>query len=262
MTAPVLARNASGRRYVWPPEAPYELVVPSVTNITGNLDKPALKHWAAREAAMWAVDHIVEWENLPPTEAVDLIKKAPFSKARKKADLGTAVHHAIEMMDGATAQDVDPDLLPYVAAASQFLDDHVEKVGIAETTFFNSQYQYAGTPDALVKLKDGRFAIVDWKSGKAIYPETALQLAAYARAEFIGKPDGTRIELDYDINVGVAVHLRDDATYEAHFCDITDRLFGIFRALRNLQLWQDEMKDQVWQQKLSGKANSTQEADN
>ena len=148
MTTPKLALNQKGRRYVWPPEPPYELVVPSVTNITGNLDKKALVYWAAREAASFAVDNIVEWENLPPTEAVELIKRAPWKKSREKADLGSAIHAAIEATQGGVPT-VDPHLLPYVSAASQFLDDHVEKVGIVETTFFNSQFQYAGTPDAL-----------------------------------------------------------------------------------------------------------------
>lgn len=255
MAGPVLARNQGGRRYVWPPEPPYELVVPSVTTITGRLDKPALPPSAAKITAGYAVDNLLEWEALPTTEAVEMIKGHYRKEWSRKASFGTAVHkHVAATLLNDEIDDVHPDELPYIAAAMQFVEDHVEKIGTVEQTFFNATFQYAGTPDLFALLKDGRYAIVDWKSGASgIWPETALQLTAYARAEFIGRDDGTRINLDKPITAGVGVHLKDDGTYEAFFCEITDRLFGIFRALRNLQVWKDDMESDVWSQRIKGK---------
>jgi hypothetical protein len=52
---------------------------------------------------------------------------------------------------------------------------HIEK------TVFSYTYQYAGTMDLLAEV-NGEVAVVDWKTGKAIYPEALLQNAAYRHA--------------------------------------------------------------------------------
>ena len=43
--------------------------------------------------------------------------------------------------------------------------------------------------DLLVRLRDGSIHLVDLKTGKGTYPEYALQLFAYAMAEFVGEDD-------------------------------------------------------------------------
>lgn len=190
MSAPVLARDRSGRRYVWPPKGPSELVVPSVTTILGQLSKPALTNWAAKEVATYAAENMDAWQNLPMSDAIDLLKRAPYRNMTKRQNIGSAVHAAIESWQGGEPVVEDLDLLPYIAAAVSYLDEQTTEVLEQEATVFSRQYLYAGTLDAIATLKDGRTAVVDWKTGKAIYPEAALQLCAYANAEFIGTPDG------------------------------------------------------------------------
>lgn len=58
----------------------------------------------------------------------------------------------------------------------------------------------------------GPVLVVDYKTGKGpkkggVYPDVALQLAAYDRAEFIGMPDGTEHPLPL-IDGAVAIHLQ------------------------------------------------------
>jgi hypothetical protein len=240
MTAPALARGQTGRRYVWPPNTDKpELVVPSVTTILSQLSKPALTNWAAKSVAEYAVENVLHWEKLPAADAVDLLKRAPYRNMTKKGDIGTAVHTAMESWNGTEVVLEDLDLLPYVGAAVMFLQDEVSIVLHSEATIFNRTYAYAGTCDGIVALKDGRRAILDWKTGKAIYPEAALQLCAYANGEFIGDLSGDETTM-YEIDVGIVIHLPGDGSYTAREVELTPRLWRTFQALRTLQRWRDD----------------------
>lgn len=258
MSGPRLAKGRYGRRYVWPPTGDE---VPSVTTILNQKSKPALKNWAAKEVATYAVENILEWQNLPPDDAIDLLKRAPYRNTRKAADIGTAVHTALEAWVNGEKQPtelVDIDLLPYVAGGVQWLDDHVSEVLFTEATVFNLTYRYAGTVDLIVNLKDGRTAIADWKSGKGLYEEVAWQLTAYAKGEFIATQDGdewTPTDMP-DIDVGIGVHIPGDAGYTAKEVQITDRRWKEFVALRTIQRFEDEFKGEVFSAVNSGEAAS------
>lgn len=242
MTGPRQARDRTGRRYVWPPQPPYELLVPSVTTILKQYSKgDVLVNWASRSVAEFAVEHMDQWQNLPMDAAVDMLKRAPWRHTSNRMALGSAVHAALESWQGGEPVVEDLDLVPYIAAGIGYLDEHVDHVLEKEVSVYNIQYQYAGTVDVFATLKDGRTAVVDWKSGKAIYPETALQLSAYANCDFIGDDDGTARDLPH-IDVGIVVHLKDDATYVAHEVEMTARLFRTFVALRSLQLFKDDFE--------------------
>lgn len=261
MTAPALSRNLSGRRYVWPPNTDDpELVVPSVTTILANLSKPALPNWAAKKVAEYAVENIPSWENLPPGDAIDLLKRAPYRNMKNRGDIGTAVHTAVDawMQDGleGDAEVEDLDLLPYIAGAIQYLNQHVTRVIHSEVTVFNRQYEYAGTVDAICKLKTGALATVDWKTSNRIYPEHALQLVAYSNAEFIGTTEGQEVTLP-PIDEAHVVHLPGDGSYKAHKVNHTPRAFRTFIALRTLQKWRDDYEADAFGETLEPAAPTT-----
>ena len=259
MTAPTQARNhGDGRVYVWPPGiAPTEMVVPSVTTILKQLSKgQVLINWAAKCVAEYAVEHILSWQELPPDDAVFLLKGAPKRSMVKAGDKGTAVHTAIDLYIGSAEPVIeDLDLLPYVGGALAFLEDLVEQVVESEVTIYNRTYQYAGTTDAICLLKDGRTAIVDWKSGKAIYPDVALQLVGYANGEFIGTDQGEELPLP-QIDLGIVVHLPGDGTYTAKEVELTPRLWKTFQALRTLQRWRDDFEADALGKAHKGSAKS------
>lgn len=256
MTAPKLARGRAGRRYVWPPNTDDpELVVPSVTTVLNNLNKPALPNWAAKEVAKYAVDNIPQWEDLPPDDAVDLLKRAPYRNMRKRGDIGSAVHAAVEAWiaepgDNPPVVD-DLDLIPYIAGAISFLNEQVHRVVHAEATIFNRKYEYAGTADAIVKLRNGHIAVVDWKTSRGIYPESALQVVAYANGDFIGRDDGTKVDFPPP-TAAYVVHLPGDATYKAYPVPLTDRAFRTFCALRSIQKWRDDHEADAYGETISG----------
>lgn len=250
MTGPALARDRSGRRYMIPDPAPDGPPVecPSVTTILNNINKPALVNWAALEVAKYAYTERDTWHKLDEPAAVDLLKRAPYRDSRKKMDVGTAVHIAVDAHlkrdTGEPPVVTDLDLLPYIAGAIRFLDDHVQRIVRSEATLVNLTYRYAGTCDLVAKLKNGALAVIDWKTGKRLYPEVALQLAAYANNEFGVNADGTRYNLA-PITHAVAVHLTGDGTYTAQPVELTDQLFKTFIALRTLQKYRDTMESSV-----------------
>lgn len=251
---PALARDRSGRRYMIPdpqPDGP-PVECPSVTTILNNINKPALVNWAALEVAKYAYSERDIWHNLEEAAAIDLLKRAPYRDSRKKMDIGSAAHIAIDAYLKAGSQAAteeapeigDLDLLPYVAGALRFLDDHVQRILHSEVTFVNLTYHYAGTCDLVAKLKDGSIAVVDWKTGKRLYPEVALQLSAYANNEFAVNPDGTRLTVA-PVTSAVAVHLDGQAGYTAQPIVLSPQLFKTFIALRTLQKYRDTLEDTV-----------------
>jgi len=176
MTTPALAENVrgKGRHY----RTADDTLVPSVTNIIGILDKPALPRWAANEVAKRAATLKFSLGDLSDNEVVDILKGAPWSKSTRAADRGTDIHAYLEhLLNRWEPDDLSEDAEPYRQAA----DDWFEYAGQGfeqvqtEVTMFHPLY--AGTTD-LVGMLDDRWHIVDFKTSKAIYDEAALQLSA------------------------------------------------------------------------------------
>jgi len=265
--APSLARGKTGRRYIWPPgvDEP-ELVVPSVTTILNNMNKPALPNWAAKQVATYAVEHLSAWEDLPVNDAIDLLKRAPYRNMSSAGDRGTKVHEAVEAWingdNEPTAPVIDDlDLLPYVAGAIQYMNDHVERVWYAEPQLFNRTYQYAGSADLIAELNTNKTAIIDWKTSKNVYAEHALQLVAYANAEFIAHEGDelstTPKELALpEIQEAHIVHLPGNGTYKAYKVELTERAFRTFTALRTLQAWKDNYEADAYGLAFQGTAET------
>lgn len=271
MSAPALARDRSGRRYMIPDPAPDgpPIECPSVTTILNNINKPALVNWAALEVAKYAYQARDTWHQLEEQAAIDLLKRAPYRDSRQKMDIGSAVHAAVDahIKKGTIQAETEPptvdiELLPYVAGAARFLDDYVRRVIHSEVTFVNLTYRYAGTCDLVAELLPAhqlkergiddeladqlgsQICVVDWKTGKRLYPEVALQLSAYANNEFACHPDGTRWNIA-PVTAAIAVHLDGNAGYTAQPIQLSDQLFRTFVALRTLQKWRDTLEDSV-----------------
>jgi hypothetical protein len=176
VTTPALAENVrgKGRHY----RTHEDLLVPSVTNIIGILDKPALPRWAANEVAKRAAALKRSLGAMSDADVVDTLKGAPWSKSGRAADRGTDIHAYLEAkLNGWVPEDLSEDAEPYRQAA----DDWFEYAGQGfeqvqtEVTMFHPLY--AGTTD-LIGMVDDRWHIVDFKTSKAIYDEAALQLSA------------------------------------------------------------------------------------
>jgi hypothetical protein len=210
MTAPALSRTTrgGGRVYVWKGRE-----YPSVTSILGaTVPKPALVGWAARTVAEWAVDHSSEWGDISDRQAkVDLLKGSPYRDRDKAADVGTAVHAHAEAIANGYPSTVSDDVAPFVEGFERFLSDWHPEYIETEATVFSDEYGYAGTLDAIARIPGLGVVLLDTKTSKSgVYPETALQLAAYEAADFIGRNDGETSDSMPEIEATAVLHLRPE----------------------------------------------------
>ena len=188
------------------PGVPYPL--PSVTSIIGMKDKPALVNWAGSQAAEYAIEHRDALAELEPEAAVAAVKGAWRRSRNRAANFGTAVHEAIE---NGTMPDEDDPKFGYVLGSIRALNDLGVDVSHQELEFVSMQHNYAGTADVVGTSLNGR-VILDWKSGKGLYPEAAMQLVALMNADHI-IVDDEMVPFDKS-DVGYAVRLTPGKWYQ------------------------------------------------
>lgn len=165
------------------------------------------------------------------------LRAAATEERDRAANLGTRVHDAAA--SAKTAAEVPEDIAPFVRQYRAWLDDSGAEILLSERQAWNLTLGYAGTFDALVRFPSGRTFVVDYKTGKGTYTEHALQLVAYAMAEFVGEDDvvdepASGLLADAD---GVALlHLRPDGwTWQQ--VRVTPRLYRAFTGLLDFALF-------------------------
>jgi hypothetical protein len=161
---------------------------PSVTTITGILDKPALLSWASN----CAVDYIQE--NLDAIkDPIDVhrgegvLEEARKAYAQKRDDAGsqgTKVHKAIELyihgQDYSEVLDNEESQTGFKAFLSWEEKNHVEWLE-TECAVYSQNVGYAGRFDAIAMVNGHRY-LIDFKTSKGIYDEMKYQLCAYRQA--------------------------------------------------------------------------------
>lgn len=215
-------------------------VFPSVTEIMKSLSAPALERWKIGLAAEFAVsDAIRQLANSDKFAARKAIEAEPYHfRPGGVADLGTRVHAAVDAAVSGIQYD-DPETKPFVETWAKCVAEHKIKFEATERTCFNREYSYAGTFDAIVKINRSEPAVLDYKTGKRIWPDVALQLAAYANAEgLLDSPDGRILgpmpECRTDRGLVMLLH-RDK--YELRPVELPTAWFT-FRAVKTAWDWQ------------------------
>jgi len=195
--------------------------VPSVTTILNVLNKPALMHWA------WQMG----------CEGKDYKKERDA-----KADIGTGIHdmilchhrNASPILSDYTKDQVDQIENGFLKYLAWEKEHPIEEVVTVEQPMVSEIFKFGGTADLIAK-SNGSVILVDYKSGKAIYPEMAYQLAAYIKlAEGLGhKIDNARI-----LRVG-----RDESEgFEEKVYTNLDKQWKLFMNCLNIYNLQKEMK--------------------
>lgn len=273
MTTPNLAKKSSGRGprlYAWPPQPPYELddLISVTSAINAGLAKPFLTNWAAKVVAELAVeDHDIVARMLAKDDeqgAISHLKGAPYRTRQAAADRGTLVHAALESyIEGKRlTEDELKDQLKEAGVPTKlwkstinmygglidFMFDEEPEIFHSEQTVYSRKYHYAGTADGIGLVRIGgtrQPAVIDVKTSKAIYDETALQLTAYAYADFVGLDDGTEVPLvpeQYDRpQYGIVVRPKPGGGYERKTFALTPAVFDMF--LGTLKVAQHQAAD-------------------
>ena len=233
--------------------------VPGVTTITKTLAAPALVDWAARVTTDHFRSAIPVGHALSSIEVNDLCGHAQGAHKRalsESASFGTRIHGYAEAVALGTPEAVLPpeDEIEERCrrAVDAFYAWHVEKgprgtaplyrIEGSEVPVCSRELGYAGTVDLVMReTVRGHLDIWDFKTtnSKGVYPENALQLAAYRKAWNEEHPDDP-------IHCGFIVKLsKDEGEFRALPIAgrVLDRAEVAFTNLRQILDWQETYLD-------------------
>ena len=219
---------------------------PSVTNVLSILAKPGLDAWKQEQAILAAL-------TLPRTEEEtldDFAKRVLVdmtSEVGRAADLGSAVHAAIEGYAQGRWLPEDKGVARLFEPARQWFDKEVTQVHSVEIATAHLEWGYAGRVDLVATLRStGRPTVIDFKTQKTrrdkdgsfkpiIHDTWPLQLEAY-RMALASRDKGLADAAIASVVIGstdpvpVVVKVWDDADKDGYF--------RAFLAARDLWVWQ------------------------
>lgn len=224
--------------------------VPSVTTIIAVLSKPVLVPWAAKVSAEYAVDHWNELSWLPEEERIRRIKSAHRTQRDDAAGLGDSIHvYAEAYLKGDPTPRITDENESAVGALFGFIDRYQPELLAAEVSVW-SEKGYAGTFDLLARIA-GETWLLDYKTGKAVYPEVGMQLAALGHADRILTDD---LAVLPQIDRYGVIHVRPDhqvdgervrAFARLHEIHRIEESYEAFLAALALYRWQTDISDLV-----------------
>lgn len=170
---------------------------PSVTHILSVVSKPALINWAANEERKLVEETAADLQGEIGGVCLDRAtylamldgrvgkEKAHRRELAKAGKVGTDAHALAEWYLRQQLG-LEVGLRPVADDAAEWafmaFEDWAKSVDLkplaVEQVVFSKRYAYAGTMDALA-LVNGQPTVVDLKTGKSVYPEAHLQVAAY-----------------------------------------------------------------------------------
>lgn len=226
----------------------------SVTNIIDKaMSKPALVPWAVKLCAEAALADLhrcrtdADFKKLvfkykdtttsPKINPASEWKRTHTKVKDAAAERGTTFHNWAE----GYILGQEPDPPDGLAEECVGFIRCVEKNGIeaiaAEATVYSREFSYAGTGDlwATVAAWGGIPVMIDYKTSKSTWPETALQLAAYRRGEFIGLPDGSEAPVP-ETQAGAVMHVDHGETHLIPYRSGAAE-FEVFKACRIVAGW-------------------------
>lgn len=233
--------------YFWNGDGPY----PGVTGILNVIDKPALTGWAKKATAECAIRNLellaVMRQESGDLAAVNWLKGIPDYERDQAGNRGTRVHAAADAYARDEAIDLPVDEMPFLDAYRTALEREGLEIIASEFRIIGTAddlgNRYGGTGD-LLAWRDGERWLIDVKTSKGTYRETALQLAAYGFADFIGfETDPQPYELPPVERYGV-LHIRpdlyptaQDGGYRLIEYEVGESTFEAFQAAYRLSQW-------------------------
>jgi hypothetical protein len=207
-----------------------------------------LHQWAIGKVVEYAITNwsdITERLSRGTTVDVQMVRKelraAATAERDRAASLGTAVHEVAAL--GRTPEQVPAEVAPRLRQYLAWKAASRAEIVASEFQVFSTTYGYAGSCDALVRFADGPLWIVDYKTGKGIYAEHALQLTAYGEAALIA-PQGSPIAYPMpSIERYVVLHVTD-AGVRVIDVEVDDDDRAALRACLPLSRWHTARKGQ------------------
>ncbi|MET9465841.1 hypothetical protein ABZY44_13740 [Streptomyces sp. NPDC006544] len=242
----------------------------------------ALTIWAGNITAETAMEHLpqlVTASRIPEQRAewTTWLKRAHMRKKDERKDVGSAVHELIEAEVLGKPMPAEllesPELAPFLHHFGRFVKEWQVDFEASEMVVGSAQAGYAGTLDYLLRsplladvygLPPAQLFMGDTKTGgeldiKGVYPEAALQMAAYRNAAVAWLPDGTRVPMPPTYSTGVVLHLRPEGyRLIPVFCG--DDVFRAFLTIQKAAEWASGLSKKVIQPALTLPTTSTERA--
>ena len=215
--------------------------MPGVTTILGKtMPKEALINWAANTTANYAVDNWESLTGLAPSKRLKALLEARFADRDQAANRGTEVHQLAEAYIRGDEIEVPDALDGHVRQYERFVKEHNVMPVAVECVIANRTVGYCGTFDLVADLS-GRRALLDIKTSRSgIFPETALQLTAYERAEVYLDGNGDEQPMSsLGIQDVAAIHVTADG-YQLIPIQNRDDIWSYYRHLAWIYYRQDE----------------------
>lgn len=219
----------------------------SVTSTISRGIPKDLVGWATWEVAKLAVDSVPKLVRLrgevARQEAVNWLKGASDRVRDKAANFGSEMHDIAEAhVLGKPLPELTEDQEPFMQAFLNFLEDHEPVFHATELTVAHPDHGWAGRCDAWMELPhlgEG-IAVVDYKTGKAAYPEACLQMSCYQRAQVGWLDDGSEVEPP-KANRAYVLHIRPDKNPDRGYAlipaDTADDVYEYFLAAQKVAEW-------------------------
>ncbi len=163
--------------------------VPSVTGCLKVLAKDALVQWAANQAADLAVDMWDDLAAMPLSQRRAMIAGAHRRRRDRAAARGTQIHAWAEDLLAGRPVEIPDEHTATVTGFARWWEHAGFTDVVTEVAVFSDEDEYAGTAyagrfDAIAMHPRWGRTLIDWKTGKGVYSEFAVQLAGYAAAEW------------------------------------------------------------------------------
>jgi hypothetical protein len=173
--------------------------VPGVSTISRLIKGDGLISYSGRQVAAAAVNRWDEFSELPVIDRLRALEATAWEERDAASQRGTQIHKLGALLSGGQEVTIPEPIEGYVRAYVRWLDEFEPKVIHTELGVGHRGERFAGRLDLIadlgpVILYGGEIIpaarwLIDLKSGKGIYGETAVQLTGYRYAEFWVDPD-------------------------------------------------------------------------
>ena len=243
--APQAITRSADHRYT------YEGVTyPGVTSILGVLDKSGpLMAWAARQTAEAAVlmQRDDAFRTLLDTVGNEGAIRALTDRSRwqrdEAANLGTEVHGLADLVvRGVPTPPMAEGIRTRVLAYADWWQRSGWTLRLSEAMVVNTEWGYGGTFDLLAKDAEGRTVCADVKTGRGVYREAVLQVAAYGAfaGTLVQFSDGKVYPMP-KVDRFVILHVTLDGVREVELA-VGQKEMAAFCACLDLWHWSESMK--------------------
>ena len=224
--------DGQGRRPTTIKDARRMNLFPSVTSILNILDKPGLEVWKQNQVALASLRTPKK-----PRESEEYwcrrVRGAAFDQVGKAADLGSAIHDALER--GMNGEAYNTELSVYVESVMKWKESTGIEIAEREIRIVNLDHGFAGTADVFFRYGESGVGILDYKTKKTrpgvevvAYDNQAMQLASYA-ATFWGEENIHRV-----VGANVFISSTEPGRMEVVKHDNLNRSWNAFKNLAAL----------------------------